>query len=100
LQREEETQRERADAAEKYKVQLENFIDMICHEIRNPYVNTLVALQQVLTCCRLNGIFGNVDLIFYYLQTIEGILQAQKNSPRKVNGIFPESTLMRCWLIG
>ena len=36
LQREEAAQRERADAAEKYKVQLENFIDMICHEIRNP----------------------------------------------------------------
>jgi hypothetical protein len=36
LRREEETQRERADAAEKYKLQLENFIDMICHEIRNP----------------------------------------------------------------
>ena len=31
-------QRDRADAAEKYKTQLENFIDMICHEIRNPYV--------------------------------------------------------------
>jgi nitrogen-specific signal transduction histidine kinase len=39
LRREEESQRERADAAEKYKMQLENFIDMICHEIRNPYVS-------------------------------------------------------------
>lgn len=39
LQREEKIQRERADAAEKYKVQLENFIDMICHEIRNPYAS-------------------------------------------------------------
>ena len=36
LQKEEKLQRDRADAAEKYKVQLENFIDMICHEIRNP----------------------------------------------------------------
>jgi hypothetical protein len=36
LKREEEAQRGRADAAEKYKLQLENFIDMICHEIRNP----------------------------------------------------------------
>lgn len=41
LQREELVQRERADAAEKYKVQLENFIDMICHEIRNPFVAIL-----------------------------------------------------------
>jgi hypothetical protein len=41
LQREEELQRGRADAAEKYKLQLENFIDMICHEIRNPYVSFL-----------------------------------------------------------
>jgi hypothetical protein len=38
LQKEEKLQRDRADAAEKYKIQLENFIDMICHEIRNPYV--------------------------------------------------------------
>jgi hypothetical protein len=30
--------KESADSAEKYKLQLENFIDMICHEIRNPYV--------------------------------------------------------------
>jgi hypothetical protein len=35
-QREEEARR--ADEAVKYKDQLENFIDMICHEIRNPYV--------------------------------------------------------------
>ena len=34
-------QRDRADAAEKYKTQLENFIDMICHEIRNPYVTAI-----------------------------------------------------------
>jgi histidine kinase len=26
------------DSTEKYKTQLENFMDMICHEIRNPYV--------------------------------------------------------------
>jgi signal transduction histidine kinase len=38
LQHEEEAQRERAEAAERHKMQLEIFIDMICHEIRNPYV--------------------------------------------------------------
>lgn len=37
LAKDEERQRLRADAAEKYKQQLENFMDMICHEIRNPY---------------------------------------------------------------
>lgn len=37
LTKDEERQRLRADAAEKYKQQLENFMDMICHEIRNPY---------------------------------------------------------------
>ena len=38
LMYDEERQRLRADAAEKYRSQLENFVDMICHEIRNPYV--------------------------------------------------------------
>jgi hypothetical protein len=37
LMYDEERQRLRADAAEKYRLQLENFVDMICHEIRNPY---------------------------------------------------------------
>jgi hypothetical protein len=27
---------------------------------------------------RLSGIFGNVDLMFYYLQTLEGVLQSNK----------------------
>ena len=34
LQREEEVQRRKVDSAEKFKAQLENFVDMICHEIR------------------------------------------------------------------
>ena len=38
LMYDEEKQRLRADAAERYRLQLENFVDMICHEIRNPYV--------------------------------------------------------------
>ena len=45
LAREEERQRLRADAAEKYKIQLENFMDMICHEIRNPYAPLPSTLQ-------------------------------------------------------
>ena len=39
----EERQRLRADAAERYRLQLENFVDMICHEIRNPYVGGRLA---------------------------------------------------------
>ena len=91
LQREEAVQRERADTAEKYKVQLENFIDMICHEIRNPYVfppppsplspvpfsyiSTISPLSYlrklILIYFRLNGIFGNTDLVLHYLGQCE-----------------------------
>lgn len=46
LQQDEERQRLRADAAEKYKRQLENFVDMICHEIRNPY-DTCLILEDI-----------------------------------------------------
>lgn len=63
LTRDEERQRLRADAAEKYKQQLENFMDMICHEIRNP----------------LNGIFGNTDLAFYYMHNVESVISCLKS---------------------
>ena len=46
LEYDEEKQRLRADAAERYRVQLENFVDMICHEIRNPYVRVRI-IQRV-----------------------------------------------------
>ena len=42
----EEKERKRAEEAEKYRTNLENFINQICHEIRNP----------------MCGIFGNVDI--------------------------------------
>jgi signal transduction histidine kinase len=73
-------QRDRADAAEKYKIQLENFIDMICHEIRNPYVAAILEFQSLalIKLFRLNGIFGNTDLIFYYLEAIDEILLKHK----------------------
>lgn len=47
---EEHAQRARADAAEKYKAQLENFIDMICHEIRNPYYSPPLLPHMCVLC--------------------------------------------------
>lgn len=86
LTHDEERQRLRADAAEKYRLQLENFVDMICHEIRNPY-ETLSHFRRVVIVnifVRLNGIFGNSDLIAHYLECIEGMLvnikQEQNNN--------------------
>eukprot|EP00762_Andalucia_godoyi_P008358 ANDGO_07372.mRNA.1 Sensor histidine kinase TmoS len=44
--RQEEFQLERAKEAEYRKTQLEDFIDTICHEIRNPVSGTLFSLHQ------------------------------------------------------
>lgn len=48
---------------------------------------------------RLNGIFGNTDLIFYYLEAIDEILQKQKqedkgttSSPQSANHALPKSS--------
>eukprot|EP00026_Physarum_polycephalum_P000093 Phypoly_transcript_00093.p1 GENE.Phypoly_transcript_00093~~Phypoly_transcript_00093.p1 ORF type:complete len:2228 (+),score=422.82 Phypoly_transcript_00093:105-6788(+) len=67
LMYDEERQRLRADAAEKYRLQLENFVDMICHEIRNP----------------LNGILGNADLIFYHLECVEAMVVKLKETTKE-----------------
>ena len=55
-------EKERHEAAEKYRQQLEQFTDTLCHELRNP----------------LNGIYGNVSLLIPLLATLE-------ESIRKVN---------------
>ena len=51
----EEQERLRAKEANEYRTKLEKFIDMICHEIRNP----------------LNGITGHTDLINNYLNGLK-----------------------------
>lgn len=50
LTHDEERQRLRADAAEKYRLQLENFVDMICHEIRNPYDHNIYFFRYCTYC--------------------------------------------------
>jgi predicted ATPase/signal transduction histidine kinase/DNA-binding response OmpR family regulator len=49
----------RVIAIEQYKTELENFIDMICHEIRNP----------------LSGIYGNIDFINDYCTKLDSLVQ-------------------------
>jgi predicted ATPase/signal transduction histidine kinase/CheY-like chemotaxis protein len=50
-----EIQRGRAQEAEHYRKKQEDFIDRICHEIRNP----------------LNGIYGNLELMKTSVETID-----------------------------
>jgi len=54
-----EIQRSRAQEAESYRRKQEDFIDRICHEIRNP----------------LNGIFGNLELLSSSTETIRSRLE-------------------------
>eukprot|EP01119_Soliformovum_irregulare_P003041 TRINITY_DN1332_c0_g1_i3.p2 TRINITY_DN1332_c0_g1~~TRINITY_DN1332_c0_g1_i3.p2 ORF type:complete len:510 (-),score=203.58 TRINITY_DN1332_c0_g1_i3:744-2273(-) len=58
LKRAEQEQREGVREAQEHQLQLERFIDMICHEIRNP----------------LNGIFNNLDLLKSGVQIRERLL--------------------------
>eukprot|EP01119_Soliformovum_irregulare_P021802 TRINITY_DN7330_c0_g1_i2.p1 TRINITY_DN7330_c0_g1~~TRINITY_DN7330_c0_g1_i2.p1 ORF type:complete len:1556 (-),score=526.13 TRINITY_DN7330_c0_g1_i2:16-3996(-) len=60
LKDEEKYQRQRAEVAEKLKRKMENFVDMICHEIRNP----------------LAGVFGNTDFIQTSAQRINTALSS------------------------
>jgi hypothetical protein len=86
LMYDEEKQRLRADAAEKYRLQLENFVDMICHEIRNPYAPVFYSLCMLTDICSLNGIFGNADLIFHHIEYIENMLVKLKEISASMNG--------------
>ncbi|KAJ3114170.1 hypothetical protein HDU96_002436 [Phlyctochytrium bullatum] len=54
-----EHHRERARQAKRRKEEIDEFVDVLCHELRNP----------------LNGIAGNVDLLRSGLEVREGILQ-------------------------
>lgn len=56
-----EQQRTRAEEAEKYRKRQEQFIDTMCHELRNP----------------LNGIFGNVHLLGHSLAALEKVVQTE-----------------------
>lgn len=56
LKQAEEKERRRAEEAEKYRKNLEEFINMVCHEIRNP----------------MAGIYGNID----FLQQIAASLKS------------------------
>jgi PAS domain S-box-containing protein len=55
LQQAEKAQRQRAEEAERYRKQQEEFIDTVCHEIRNP----------------MTGIYGNVDFLKQIITTLE-----------------------------
>jgi signal transduction histidine kinase len=48
-------QRHRAEVAESYQKKQTEFIDTICHEIRNP----------------LNGIYGNLDIMSDVLEAVD-----------------------------
>ena len=60
LQQQAEYEKRRAQEAEAYKKRLEEFIDTICHELRNP----------------LNGIYGSLDMLTQKLGLFETILQS------------------------
>ncbi|MHB9147859.1 MAG: hybrid sensor histidine kinase/response regulator [Candidatus Amoebophilus sp.] len=55
LQQAEKAQRQRAEEAEHYRKQQEEFIDTVCHEIRNP----------------MTGIYGNADFLKQIIATLE-----------------------------
>ncbi|KAJ3044232.1 hypothetical protein HDV00_002910 [Rhizophlyctis rosea] len=68
----EQQQRQRAEEAEEVRRQQELFIDMICHELRNP----------------LNGIYNNADLLNERLQAMQRdlrhlqVLVSQADQPK------------------
>ncbi|MHB9148040.1 MAG: protein kinase domain-containing protein [Candidatus Amoebophilus sp.] len=55
LQQAEKVQRQRAEEAERYRKQQEEFIDTVCHEIRNP----------------MTGIYGHVDFLKQIIIALE-----------------------------
>ena len=55
LQKAEKVQRQRAEEAEQYRKQQEEFIDTVCHEIRNP----------------MTGIYGHVDFLKQIITALE-----------------------------
>ena len=64
-----------AEKVEQYRRQLEEFIDVVCHEIRNP----------------LNGIYGNVDVLKSSIIKMEKLLSDIKNNnmnESQMNEIF------------
>jgi len=69
----EDKERRRAEEAEKYRMNLENFINQICHEIRNP----------------MSGIFGNVDLSQNLLASMKPVLEETPGPKRNF--------LLECW---
>lgn len=61
IQQAAEQQRKRAEEAEAYRKRQEQFIDTMCHELRNP----------------LNGIFGNVNLLGHSLTALEKVAETE-----------------------
>jgi PAS domain S-box-containing protein len=63
LQLSEEKEHQRAEGAEAYKQKLEDFIDTICHEVRNP----------------LNGIYSTITFLQDARTELQHILQEESN---------------------
>lgn len=64
IETEEKIQRHRAQEAENYRNSQTEFINRICHEIRNP----------------LNGIYGNIDILNSEIQELYTLLQEPNRS--------------------
>ncbi|KAJ3138818.1 hypothetical protein HK101_003687, partial [Irineochytrium annulatum] len=72
VKREEAAQRRRADDAEESRRQQEGFIDMICHEIRNP----------------LNGIMNSNELMVDVMMDLKKLLDEKGLAENRIAALF------------
>jgi PAS domain S-box-containing protein len=75
IQQTEKHQRKLAEAAEKHRRNQEQFIDTMCHELRNP----------------LNGIYGNVDFLQSSTSAMERMIR--EASPQALENTFQTKIL-------
>lgn len=89
----EQTQGARADHAEESKRQLERFIDMTSHEIRNPLSAIVHSAEEILSALQNYPRSVTVATIKSAMETLETIIDCTNHSTRIVDDILVVSKL-------